>query len=164
MHLLLCGPRERLHRLTHDFHFAEQSDVAKRRADVRVEALDFVPERNHDQCLDALLPIADVVLGGAREHRFVISCFANEPAPVGKRERFGNIARREQSTEPPVGFVALAQHLRETHDRRPRMFDDIPQRIAAFDAVMLFRVAHQQHAGANVVGNFSELVELLRGQ
>ena len=44
------------------------------------------------------------------------------------------------------------------------MIDDVAQCIAAFDAVMLFRVAHQKHAGANVARDFRKLVELLRGQ
>ena len=65
----------------HDLCFAEQSDTTQRRAHLRVEPLDFVPEGNHDQRFDSLHTVARVMFGSLRKQRVFVRRLANQAAP-----------------------------------------------------------------------------------
>ena len=77
---LLVRPRQGPDRFTHHFRCAKQTAPSQRRPRLGVEALDFLPERNHDQRIATGCNVRGVMLRGNPKQRIVATRLMHQAA------------------------------------------------------------------------------------
>jgi uncharacterized protein YerC len=110
MSLLLIRPSEWLHGFTDNFGFSEQPDPSQGLACVLVKALNLVPERDHDEGFDFVRPICGIVFSRASKQRFIVVRLLKQASPLREKKSLRDITAGEQTTEPTVVVVTLAQN------------------------------------------------------